>query len=136
MDVPSTDEIRSTSTMMIADVQQLDKDLKTAYDASVEAKDRLAALSILEQRLALRSPKDDGMSFDIETYSQNNDVAMPSPSMVSDQVFAITVRASPKCHVCNIDAPKACTGCGLVHYCCKAHQRNDWKAHKPVCRIK
>jgi len=31
---------------------------------------------------------------------------------------------------------KLCSGCGLVAYCSKEHQREDWKNHKTTCQQK
>ena len=37
------------------------------------------------------------------------------------------------CAVCASDTRTRCKRCGLVAYCCKEHQQQDWKAHKPMC---
>ena len=29
-----------------------------------------------------------------------------------------------------------CSGCNDIHYCCKEHQREDWKRHKKECKEK
>ena len=29
-----------------------------------------------------------------------------------------------------------CSGCKEVHYCCKEHQKEDWKRHKKGCKAK
>uniref|UniRef100_A0A7S2UE89 MYND-type domain-containing protein n=1 Tax=Attheya septentrionalis TaxID=420275 RepID=A0A7S2UE89_9STRA len=40
------------------------------------------------------------------------------------------------CHKCNKSGLdfKRCSNCLQVHYCCKAHQVEDWKSHKTVCK--
>ena len=39
------------------------------------------------------------------------------------------------CAVCgSSDNLKQCSGCGCVYYCCKDHQRADWKLHKLRCK--
>lgn len=38
------------------------------------------------------------------------------------------------CAVCNITCFKTCLFCGLVFYCDKSHQLNDWKRHKKLCK--
>lgn len=39
------------------------------------------------------------------------------------------------CRLCGATGKlKLCSGCELVHYCSPAHQKEDWKAHKSLCR--
>nr|XP_018910384.1 PREDICTED: uncharacterized protein LOC109039375 [Bemisia tabaci]XP_018910385.1 PREDICTED: uncharacterized protein LOC109039375 [Bemisia tabaci]XP_018910386.1 PREDICTED: uncharacterized protein LOC109039375 [Bemisia tabaci]XP_018910387.1 PREDICTED: uncharacterized protein LOC109039375 [Bemisia tabaci]XP_018910388.1 PREDICTED: uncharacterized protein LOC109039375 [Bemisia tabaci] len=42
------------------------------------------------------------------------------------------------CQVCkskeSFENSKHCSGCGLISYCSKAHQKLDWKSHKEICR--
>jgi len=33
------------------------------------------------------------------------------------------------------DADRLCAGCRSVFYCCSECQRDDWKGHKPACRV-
>jgi TPR repeat protein len=33
------------------------------------------------------------------------------------------------------DADRLCAGCRSVFYCCPECQRDDWKGHKPACRV-
>jgi hypothetical protein len=33
------------------------------------------------------------------------------------------------------DADRLCAGCRSVYYCSHKCQRNDWKGHKPACRV-
>jgi hypothetical protein len=37
------------------------------------------------------------------------------------------------CNVCSIPASHKCAGCEMVRYCCRDHQKADWKSHKAVC---
>jgi hypothetical protein len=30
---------------------------------------------------------------------------------------------------------RRCGSCGIARYCCSAHQRADWRSHKPACRL-
>ncbi|XP_063917971.1 uncharacterized protein LOC135133480 [Zophobas morio] len=41
------------------------------------------------------------------------------------------------CHVCKIESAtlKKCSKCKLVHYCSQEHQRQDWQAHKDLCKV-
>lgn len=39
-----------------------------------------------------------------------------------------------KCAECNEPAELKCSGCKLVSYCCKDHQKKHWKEHKALCR--
>jgi MYND finger len=39
------------------------------------------------------------------------------------------------CEVCGNPA-KSCLGCGLVAYCSREHQKQDWKTHKVACKGK
>jgi hypothetical protein len=43
---------------------------------------------------------------------------------------------SGKCNVCGLDSTLKCSRCGEVYYCTATHQRDDWKNHKKVCKIK
>lgn len=40
------------------------------------------------------------------------------------------------CNVCGVADVNClkCSGCQKVFYCCKEHQRQDWKAHKDYCK--
>ena len=39
-----------------------------------------------------------------------------------------------RCAVCNIKCLQKCLYCGLIFYCDKSHQLNDWKRHKELCK--
>ncbi|TPX69260.1 hypothetical protein SpCBS45565_g02530 [Spizellomyces sp. 'palustris'] len=39
-----------------------------------------------------------------------------------------------QCTVCGLEAPKTCSKCKKVHYCCREHQLVDWTGgHKAIC---
>jgi hypothetical protein len=38
------------------------------------------------------------------------------------------------CAVCDIKCLQKCLFCGLVFYCEKSHQLDDWKRHKELCK--
>jgi SMC interacting uncharacterized protein involved in chromosome segregation len=38
------------------------------------------------------------------------------------------------CAVCAKEAPMRCGGCKRAFYCCKEHQKQDWKLHKKLCK--
>ncbi|KAK3269900.1 hypothetical protein CYMTET_21678 [Cymbomonas tetramitiformis] len=40
------------------------------------------------------------------------------------------------CNLCGSkENLKVCVACHSVAYCCKEHQKSDWKHHKPFCHI-
>ncbi|KAJ3207219.1 hypothetical protein HDU67_007605 [Dinochytrium kinnereticum] len=39
-----------------------------------------------------------------------------------------------QCAVCQFPASNKCGGCGIAYYCSKEHQKENWKAHKPICK--
>ncbi|XP_017777961.1 PREDICTED: protein msta [Nicrophorus vespilloides] len=39
-----------------------------------------------------------------------------------------------KCAVCQKPAQQKCSGCHLVYYCSKEHQKDNWKLHKIDCK--
>lgn len=41
--------------------------------------------------------------------------------------------ASECCAVCNIETSNRCARCISVYYCCRDHQRSDWRKHKSEC---
>jgi len=43
---------------------------------------------------------------------------------------------SSLCALCGIAANKRCARCGVVFYCSKEHQTEDWKVHKQNCQKK
>ena len=40
------------------------------------------------------------------------------------------------CQVCGFKATKVCSRCNNANYCCKAHQKIDFRVHKHVCRCR
>jgi hypothetical protein len=43
-----------------------------------------------------------------------------------------------KCFQCKKDVPSGllkCKGCNIAHYCSKECQRENWKAHKKMCKL-
>lgn len=64
-------------------------------------------------------------------------VAKTNPYIPADPDTALTQAprpdAPPLCHVCGCNAESTCSKCRSVHYCSRAHQREDWKAHKVCC---
>lgn len=46
---------------------------------------------------------------------------------------------TPSCNICeNLVCSDGtpllrCSQCALVHYCCREHQKKDWKKHKAFC---
>lgn len=35
---------------------------------------------------------------------------------------------------CGKEAVQRCSGCQAVYYCCREHQRSNWKEHRSNCR--
>lgn len=42
--------------------------------------------------------------------------------------------AGGQCAICAVDAALKCTACKVTFYCGAEHQRQHWKAHKPLCQ--
>ena len=40
-----------------------------------------------------------------------------------------------KCVVCHAPAISKCGKCSLVYYCCREHQKTNWKNHKLSCVV-
>ncbi|KAI5712324.1 hypothetical protein M8J76_002915 [Diaphorina citri] len=38
------------------------------------------------------------------------------------------------CGLCGETAKQKCSGCQLIYYCCREHQKTHWKKHKSHCR--
>jgi hypothetical protein len=38
------------------------------------------------------------------------------------------------CAVCTQPAKQRCGGCHVTYYCCRDHQRLDWKRHRNQCK--
>ena len=34
---------------------------------------------------------------------------------------------------CKLPGTKTCADCRVIRYCCKEHQKSDWKIHRPFC---
>ena len=49
------------------------------------------------------------------------------PQLVQSDKWCLACNAMPE------EGTKECSGCGLVSYCCKEHQKSDWHLHKFVC---
>ena len=41
---------------------------------------------------------------------------------------------SQACNLCGKSATNRCASCGHVVYCCREHQKQDWKSHKYACK--
>lgn len=41
--------------------------------------------------------------------------------------------SNPGCELCGAAASLRCSKCLTTYYCCKEHQRSDWKDHKKFC---
>ena len=39
-----------------------------------------------------------------------------------------------ECNMCDNSASHKCSVCQDVYYCCREHQKQDWKKHKLVCQ--
>lgn len=52
------------------------------------------------------------------------------------QVGERQILLSAPCEWCNEETQTnmRCSGCALVHYCCREHQAKDWKNHKAFCK--
>ncbi|XP_078001057.1 egl nine homolog 1-like [Glandiceps talaboti] len=49
----------------------------------------------------------------------------------------VNTEDEPKCAVCAKTGDlKRCSRCLKVHYCCREHQKQDWKVHKRSCNTK
>ena len=38
------------------------------------------------------------------------------------------------CSVCGVVATTQCSGCKSVYYCCREHQKSDWRKHISFCK--
>lgn len=74
----------------------------------------------------------------------------PPPSAEEQSLLALTNRTiesklihtpNPRCGLCRArhchdGTPLlACSACKSVHYCCREHQKKDWKKHKNLCMM-
>ena len=53
--------------------------------------------------------------------------------LISVDLTLLSLSSSVKCGLCNLEATKKCTRCGVAVYCNKDHQAVHWKVHKKVC---
>jgi len=66
--------------------------------------------------------------------SHDSQVSLPEPVAASSNELASEPGTKPGCAVCgSVLSNKACSVCRRVSYCCKEHQRQDWKRHKAEC---
>ena len=71
------------------------------------------------------------------TWSRVGDVVLDLSSETKGG--ALLVHSDGWCKACNATHMEngkpcqACAGCGLVHYCCQKHQKDDWPLHKVEC---
>ena len=63
----------------------------------------------------------------------------PPPSPEEEKIMDVRRPRGQSCEVCGVlsclDGSKllVCSACRSVQYCCKEHQKEDWKYHKRVC---
>ena len=56
--------------------------------------------------------------------------------VVAITLYLVRVVLRPKCNQCGVRARnyKYCTQCRNAFYCCRAHQKQDWRRHRLTCR--
>jgi hypothetical protein len=40
-----------------------------------------------------------------------------------------------RCGVCQLPSKSKCSNCKRVYYCCKEHQKSDYKIHEKICKL-
>ena len=56
------------------------------------------------------------------------------------QMAEVYLRKPKRCAHCDVLYEQkmknffTCSACKMQHYCCKEHQKADWKKHKPICK--
>jgi len=60
-------------------------------------------------------------------------ISTPNSNQFIKKFNKITKKNYQICGVCTQPANNLCSNCKKIYYCCKEHQRGDWKAHKKNC---
>jgi hypothetical protein len=56
-------------------------------------------------------------------------------AVTGESIELTTMTDHLSCVICGRPGSR-CTSCMSVAYCCRAHQKQDWKSHKPACKGK
>ena len=134
------EDLKSDSDCLAADWLR-SHDRVNFYDSCVQIFDLVIKLLTVSKFFHLYSCVRHGLKL-LVFQPPASDSSSAEPDMLAfhldHQVCGFVLALKMKCFQCKKDVPTGlmkCKGCNIAHYCSKECQKENWKAHKKMCKL-